>query len=651
MTFAYPLWIIAGLLICVGLLFLMGRLQAKRRAALEKFAAPHLLPGLTKNVSAGRQAAKKIIFLLALFCCFLALARPQYGFTWEESKQRGIDILFVLDTSKSMLTRDSKPNRLERAKLAIMDFVDKLTGDRVGLMPFAGEAYALCPLTGDYQAFADALQEVDTDIVPKGGTNIAAAIRQAETVLNNEANTKILILVTDGENLEGDVLAAADQAARDGVRIFTVGVGTRQGEIIPLAGGGRKGFVKDEEGNLVVSHLDESTLTEIAKRGNGIYAPLGQQGEGLQTIYDKMLASIPKQELAGERRKVPLERFQWPLGAAAALLAMEFMIGTRKSGPFGLRLKDLFRSRKGGGMMGILLLAASLLSCPSSSHSSEGETAYDAGNYPKAAEFYGQLLKKHPDDPKILFNSGAAAYKNRQYDEAIAAFNGALKGLDPDLQEKAYYNRGNAQFKKGEASEDSDSRQTLEQWRQAIDSYTASLALNPGNRDAADNLKLAQKAYDELKKKEEQQQKQQNKQGQEQNHPDRQDENNNGSQQQGQKDKQEQDAGKVQQNPAAPPNDDRTPGPQKQETAETQGKNQPQPQGQSQAQAQPQAATGTGNSEEKAREDSWDAERRKEGKMTREDAQRLLDSMRYDEGKMLNFAPSDGKDEKPRRDW
>ena len=660
MTFAQPFWIFAGLLVCIGVFFLMGRLQARRRAALEEFAAPHLLPELTKNVSSTRQAAKKIIFLAALFCCFLALARPQYGFQWEDVKRKGIDILFALDTSKSMLTEDVKPNRLERAKLAIMDFVDQLHGDRVGLMPFAGNAYEMCPLTGDYQAFENALKEVDTTIVPKGGTNIPAAIREAESVLTNEANYKILILITDGENLEGDVLAAAEEAARHGVLIFTVGVGTRDGEIIPIAPGGGKGFVKDEAGNLVVSHLDESTLTKIAQTGNGIYAPLGRQGEGLQTVYQKKLALIPRQELTEQRRKVPLDRFQWPLVAAVALLAMEFMIGTRrKSGPLGF-----FTGRGKNGPLGLLLiLGASLFCCPANSHGSEGEKAYDAGNYPKAAEFYGQLLKRHPDDPKILFNSGAAAYKNGKYDEAVSSFSEALKSPDLDLQEKAYYNRGNAQFKKGEGSLDTDAQQTLEQWKQAIDSYKASLALSPGDRNAAGNLELVQKSYDELKKKEDQQ-KQQDKQAAD--HEDRKDGMNKPQNQQDQKGQQnqqgqqgQQDAG-AQQQPAPQPDDGQKTG-RKQDAAGAQEKPQPQAQAQAQAaqsqaqspsQAQPQVAPGMPpESQEKAGEDSLDKERRKEGKMTKEDARHLLDSMKYDEGKMLNFIPSDGKDEKPRRDW
>ncbi|MDR3630312.1 MAG: VWA domain-containing protein [Desulfocapsaceae bacterium] len=638
MTFAQPLWILAGLIVCVGTLFLMRSLEAACKAALEKFAAPHLLPVLTRNVSSTRQAAKKTIFLLALFCCFLALARPQYGFQWEDVNRKGIDILFALDTSKSMLTQDIKPNRLERAKLAIMDFIDQLGGDRVGLMPFAGEAYEMCPLTGDYQAFENSLKEVDTNIVPKGGTNIAEAIRQAESVLSNEANYKLLVLITDGENLDGDALAAATEAAKKGMRIFTVGVGTKEGEIIPI-GGGAKGFVKDEEGNLVVSHLDEATLTQIAEKGKGLYVPLGNQGQGLQTIYQQKLSLIPKDERDGQRRKVPLERFQWPLGAAAVLLALEFMIGTRKSGLFGFRLKD-FTGR--GKDTAILLLAASLLSWPASSHGSEGETAYDAGNYPKAAEFYGKLLKKHPDDPKILFNSGAAAYKNNQYDDAIAAFDGALKSPDLDLQEKAYYNRGNAQFKKGGTREGSDDRQTLELWKQAIDSYKASLALNPDSRNAAANLKLVQQAYDELKKKEEQKQ-----QDQQQTHQTDQSKKDRHDTPQKQQDQSGQQSPQGQRDQGDQPGQ-QVAGTQQQAGSRPDTSNPRQPDG---AGVHGQDQTRDNQAAARTEQEGADNERRKEGKMTREDAEQLLNSMKNDEGKMLNFAPSAGKDEKPGRDW
>ncbi len=645
MTFAQPLWIIAGLIVCIGFLLLFRNLQARRQVTLEKFAAAHLLGRLTRNVSTRKQFTKKCTLLLALFCCFLALARPQYGFRWEDVKRKGIDILFAVDTSKSMLAGDIKPNRLERAKLAVIDFVDQLDGDRVGLLPFAGSAFLMCPLTGDYQAFATSLQAVDTTIIPKGGTDLAAAIREAASVLSSEANYKLLILITDGENLEGDALNAAQEAAKKGMRIFTVGVGTREGEIIPNTEGDR-GFIQDAFGNFVVSRLDETTLTQIAEKSDGLYVPLGNKGQGLQTIYEKKLSLVPKEELTERRHKVPLERFQWPLAAAIGLLTLEFMIGTRKSKPFQLPFRkssERGREQKRAGTL-LLLMLFTLFSWPAALHAADGAEAYNKGDYPKALEQYSQLLKKHPDDPKIQFDFGAAAYKNNKFDEALAAFNEALKSNDLDLQQKAYYNRGNTQCKKGEETLKTDTQQTQAQWQEAVDSYTASLELKPDDQDALYNRKLVQKKMEELQKQQENKPQQQQNQDKKQDTKETKD-NKEGPKQdaQGQDDPKESNP---QQKPDSEPNG-KNGGKKKQDDSVQPEENEPQQQAATEAQKANDAAAAQAKAEA-----GIDDQRRKEGKMTREDAEQLLNSLKNEEGKVLNFVPTGGKNNnEPRRDW
>jgi Ca-activated chloride channel family protein len=637
MTFAQPLWIIAGFIVCLGTLFLLRILQSQRQATLEKFASAHLLERLTRNVSAKRQLTKKILFLLALFCCFLALARPQYGFRWEDTKRKGIDILFAVDTSKSMLVEDIKPNRLERAKFAIIDFVDQLQGDRVGLLPFAGTAFLMCPLTGDYSAFETSLNAVDTTIIPKGGTNITAAIREAQAVLTNEANYKILILITDGENLEGDALAAATEAAQKGLRIFTVGVGTREGEIIPISPEGAAGFVKDASGNFVVSHLDEATLTQIAEKTDGLYAPLGNKGQGLETIYQKKLALVPKEELTERRNKVPLERFGWPLTAAIGILALEFMIGTRKSNPFRLPFLQNSGHEKKIGSLLMLAMLLCLLSLPVPSTASEKETATDSSDSPKTLEVYNRLLKKHPDDPRIQFNAGTAFYKNKKFDEAVSAFNGALKSKDLDLQEMAYYNRGNAYYKKGAETTTTDPQQTLEQWQHAVESYAASLELKPDDSDASYNRNLVQKKIDELKKQEENRKKQDQQKKNENKDNKKEEKNQNNQQEQNTK-----DAGSQQQQQPSPEQNGQEKDRQNQNGSVTSEKDK----------QQKQASLADKESDGTQTEAANSNERRKQGKMTKEDAEQLLNSLKNEEGK-LNFLPTGekNKDDAPRRDW
>lgn len=382
MDFAQPHWLFIGLLACIGLALLFRFMQKRRQAALEKFAAHQLIGQLTRNISLNRRRYKNILLLLAVFMCFAALARPQYGFQWVDVKRKGIDLLFALDTSKSMLAEDIKPNRLKRAHLAILDFVQQLNGDRVGLMPFAGSAYLMCPLTLDYEAFADSLSAVTTEIIPRGGTNIAAVIDKAVETLNNAANHKILIVLTDGENLEGDAVKAAEEAAKQGLIVYTVGVGTSQGELIPVAGENGKGFIKDPKGNFVTSRLDETTLSAIAEKSGGLYVPLGAAGEGLETIYQQKLALIPKEELMERRHKVPLERFEWPLAAALFFLIFELLIGERKKArslPFYKNIRNIVRRKKKVAEVVVIILFLSL-HISTKAYSSIGEEAFARGD-------------------------------------------------------------------------------------------------------------------------------------------------------------------------------------------------------------------------------------------------------------------------------
>ena len=282
MQFAQPLWLLAGLATCAFLLWRYRQFQTQQRVTLARFAAVRLLDKLTVSVSPARRKAKQTLFILGVACLFIALARPQAGYEWQETHRKGLELLFAVDTSKSMLAQDVKPDRLSRAKLAVHDLLDKLDGDGVGLVAFAGNAFLQCPMTLDYDAFRESLDALDTKVIPRGGTDIAAAIREAEAVFKTRtASEKILVLITDGEDLGGEGIAAAKEAANNGVKIFTVGVGSTTGELVPVPSeNGETGFAKDASGQLVKSHLDESTLKQIAEATGGMYQPLGQQGEG-----------------------------------------------------------------------------------------------------------------------------------------------------------------------------------------------------------------------------------------------------------------------------------------------------------------------------------------------------------------------------------
>ena len=261
--------------------WLWRRYDARQHTALAKFVSAHLRQQLTRSISPGGRRLQRGLFLGALMACSRMLAGPQVGFHWEQVTRRGNDIIFAIDTSRSMLTPDVKPNRLTRAKLAIDDFAKKLDGDAVGIVAFAGTAFLACPVTLDYGAFHESLDAIDTGTIPRGGTNISTAIQTAQAVLRRRPGSdKILILVTDGEDLEGARSRRLRRRQTDGIKIFTVGVGTAGGDLIPLPPEQGGGFVKDDKGEPVKSRLIEGALKAIAAASGGAYVSLDGQGRG-----------------------------------------------------------------------------------------------------------------------------------------------------------------------------------------------------------------------------------------------------------------------------------------------------------------------------------------------------------------------------------
>jgi Ca-activated chloride channel family protein len=521
MRFAQPLWLLVGLLACAFVLWRYRRFDLRQRASLAQFAAARLLDRLTSSVSIARRNAKRVLFVTGLGLIFVALARPQAGYVWEETHRKGLELLFAVDTSKSMLSEDVKPNRLTRAKLAVHDLLDKLNGDGVGLIAFAGNAFLQCPITLDYDAFRESLDAIDTNTIPRGGTDIAAAIREAQaTFKTRTANEKILVLMTDGEDLEAEGIAAAKDAAKDGVKIFTVGVGTTAGELVPMgAGNGSAGFVRDDQGNLVKSHLDETTLRAIANATGGMYQPLGAQGQGLDKIYDDGLAHFTRHDLASRRAKVYLEQFHWALLAALACLAASMLIGNRRKTPAPKPIAPPARNgRRTSPRVATGALAIALLT-PLAVHASPqtAEQAYRSGNFGKAEQDYAATAAKQPAKPELQFNTGSAAYKAGDYAKATDAFQKTIAASDVPVQQSAYYNLGNTQYRTGEKTEKTTPQETMKTWESAIKSYDAALQINASDADAKHNRDLVQRKLDQLKKQEQQkkdQQKQQQKQNQ-----------------------------------------------------------------------------------------------------------------------------------------
>ena len=286
---------------------------ARRRQGLHAFASPAMADRLTRNVSRGRQYLRYALWLAGTALVVVALTGPQFGTKLAMAKHRGIDLVIALDLSRSMLAQDLKPNRLERAKYQIRQLLDMLEGDRVGLVVFAGRAFVQCPLTLDYSTLHLFLDIVDTQTVPVQGTAIGQAIRLSKGLFTQGDNQhKAILLFTDGEDHATKPFVAAERAAAEGIRIFVVGLGTAEGELIPDAEGSSAGFHKDSRGNYVKSRLEQKPLVEIAALSEGAYFQSTLGGEELGALADE-ITGMDQKELGSRRLTEYEERFQVPL--------------------------------------------------------------------------------------------------------------------------------------------------------------------------------------------------------------------------------------------------------------------------------------------------------------------------------------------------
>jgi Ca-activated chloride channel family protein len=347
MTWDRPdlLWLL--LLVLPGAVVFRAALR-RRRAALERFAEARLLAAVAPDRDERRLRWRAAMVLVALALIVVALAGPRWGFHWEEIRREGIDILIALDTSRSMLTQDVKPNRLERAKLAILDLIKELQGDRVGLIAFAGSAFVQCPLTLDYGAFAESLRAVNVGIIPKGGTAVAEAVTVGiDAFEDRQGKHAALVLMTDGEDHEGGIDEAAKMAAEAGIKVYTVGIGTPGGELIQIEEDGQVVYLKDRNGQVVKSRLDEETLRNVATTTGGAYLYAEGADLGLDKLYDDYISKMEKRELSTAMEKRFEERYQWPLVLALILLALEPLIGARRRVRAGLWQLLTTRVRKG----------------------------------------------------------------------------------------------------------------------------------------------------------------------------------------------------------------------------------------------------------------------------------------------------------------
>jgi len=496
MNFGAPNWL--WTLAILPLLVLLYA-QAERRSAikLREFVSPRLLPQLAGNVDRVRRAIRFAFVLLALALAIGALAKPRWGYTYEDVKRRGLDLLFAVDTSRSMLSNDVAPNRLERVKLAAQDLITDLQGDRVGLIAFAGRAFLQAPLTIDYDAAVESINDLDTKTIPEGGTNIGQAIALATQTFGKSAmGNRALIIFTDGEELSGDAVNEAKKAADAGVKIFTIGVGTAQGSLIPVEGKGEGGFVKDAKGQVVKSKLDENRLREIAQATGGMYLHLESGPQTMRQLYADGLSKLKTAEIDARLSSRPIERYEWPLAGAIVALIASLFINDRK------RTKTPGRSP----VKREVLVAASLLFVAVAEvNAVSGIDLYNKGQYEDAyAQFQKDLQHNiNPADmPKMQFDAGVAAYKLRNYDKALEAFSQSLVDRSPGLQEKSRYNLGRTLEDRADLRKTNED--ALKDLENSAQHYEQALKLDPQDKAAAERLEIVRKKIERLKKHPEQ---------------------------------------------------------------------------------------------------------------------------------------------------
>jgi len=582
----------------------MRKLRIKR---VEKFGDPKMMDMLLPNTSKKKGWIKLSFFSLAFFFFVIGMARPQIGATLKEKENKGVEIMIALDVSNSMLAQDYTPDRLERAKLAISKLVDILHDDRIGLIVFAGRSFVQLPITTDYVSAKTFLSTISTQSVPIQGTDMEGALNTAiRSFSMQDKNSRAIIMITDGENHEGDPVSVAKDAASMGIRVFTIGVGSSQGQPIPMNGG----LLKDKDGKIVVTKLDEKTLINIAKAGNGEYVRAGKTEFGLNPVVNEI------KNMDGEKYKSQVfeeydEQYMYFFGLALLFLLLEMMIRERKN------KKSLFGGISGTRAWSIILVllilpfsAIAQNTTPNGNNITNGsnqqvsQNKKDDGASKSIGQHHVRINKKGQRtlvDTKEV-RSGNRSFKKGSYKQAEIDYKRAL--LNDSLSVTANYNLGNDLYRMknpteavknyttasnvlksyehnyenaSEVFKDSpsvmrksnkllnetkektadvnfnlgNSYLSLKKYQEAVDSYKESLRRNPADMDAKSNLAYAQKMLKDQQKKDQQNKnnkndnKNKNKQDQDKQNQNKQDQNKqNQNQNKQDQDKQNQDQNK-----------------------------------------------------------------------------------------------------------
>jgi len=553
MTFAQPHFADPGWLWLAGLgpLFLVVlQLYAarQRRKQLAHIASPEFMRQLTRSHSPARRWIKHGVLVVTLALMGLALARPQWGTREIVTENLSEDIVFAIDCSQSMLVEDVSPNRLQRAKLAVQDFVRRHANGRVGLVAFSGQAFLQCPLTFDHGAFEEALTALDQNTIPVPGTDVGRALDESARALEKMDRKKVVVLITDGEDLEKTGVKMATDLAKSNVVVFTVGVGTSLGgEVVVRNDRGQMQPLRDSKGGVVYSRLDEPTLRAIAQATGGNYESLGPLGEGLT----KVQLAVAAKEFSGgaPSQKFGVDRFHVPVALALVLLVVESLMGTRR--------RQLPQNAAG-------LVLVFLISCAFNSARAQSNgllATNDAQLNATNAIVTPAQTEPEPRNAREFYNAGSRRLQERKWMEAESAFQTALAQNDERIWPVALYNLGHVRYSQGaeelkkspdaaatmkraaaalergdaagealnEALDSTDIRKmvgaylngrgarrelkeaidltrraleahgvTLQKWQRALDDFKSSLELNPNDADAKRNIEIIEEQIAKL---------------------------------------------------------------------------------------------------------------------------------------------------------
>jgi len=498
LQFQHPEYLFAlAAILPIALLYLLVKRWKKDTA--KKIGDPALVKQLIQDYSPSKFLLKFVLVIAAFAILALSLANPRTPNGATNVNRSGIDVMIALDVSKSMLAQDIKPDRLSRSKQLIAKLIDKLSDDRIGIVVFAGKAYLQMPLTTDHAAAKMYLSSATPDVVPTQGTVIGDALKMCYAAFNTkEKKYKSVILISDGEDHDENALKIAKAMADEGVMVNTVGVGSPDGTTIMDAATNE--LKKDQQGNLVITKLNEAELKNIAVTGNGLYQLLSSADEVAANL-DSQLKTMGKRSITENSSMVYRYFFQWLLAIVMTLLVVELFLSERKS------IAKIKAVKAAKPSMAAVALLLSLIPAISFSQTKDklikkGNEAYAEKKYDVAAENYLKATAKDPANEKAFYNLGNALYKKGKAEESAQAYDASiLHSKSPVDKSAAWYNKGVV-------------LQNDKKLAECIDAYKNALKLNPADEDARLNLQKALLKQQQEQQKEDEKKKQQQKQQQ-----------------------------------------------------------------------------------------------------------------------------------------